>query len=111
MSGGERGTDAIDVDRECKGYCCPKPDAWGRIYRALMRAWKQEPRGLAKLPKPHFYAGWMLVSLSEERSHQRWHETVQWARHCGLPASVIHLEEEERCLRALDGNDYLCRSG
>jgi hypothetical protein len=63
-------------------------ESMGRIYRALKRAWKQEPRGMAK---PHFYHVLMYLSLSQERSHQRWRETVEWARDYGLPASVVHL--------------------
>jgi hypothetical protein len=98
--------ESIDIEQVCKGYCCPKPVSWGRIYRELKRCWKQDARCLSKPPKPQFYAAWMFVSLSEERSHKVWRETVQWARDYGLPASSVHLEEEEKCLRRVDGNDY-----
>ncbi len=89
-----------------QGLLLPKAGCVGPHLSGVDESLEAGAEGFGEAAETAFLRGWMLVSLSEERSHQRWHETVQWARDCGLPASVIHLEEEERCLRALDGNDY-----
>lgn len=76
-------------------YRCPKPPVWADVHKELLRHFEESSAGQAvnTPPTPLILAGWVFSSASAK--HQRWLETVEWAREYGCPEIVSRVAESE----------------
>ena len=74
-------------------YTCPNPGEWHRVHRELLRARARAAVQPPEPPIPLILGGWVYSSAREK--HERWTETVAWAREHGCGAIVESIPREE----------------
>jgi hypothetical protein len=71
---------------------CPKPPAWNKIYRHLVRIAASRV-DLVEPPVPLILGGWIYSNDTEKMN--RWLETVQWAQEAGCDEILASLKAED----------------
>lgn len=77
-----------------KVFVCPKPDAWNRVYEALLKVWESSGQKIPKPPIPLILGGWW--ASSDLQKHNRWENTIKWAENNKCIELIPELTEEER---------------
>src|SRR5262245_37261291 len=73
---------------------CPMPSVWARIHRRLVDAWEQAGAEGEEPPMPLILAGWAYSN--DAAKHDRWLDTIEWARRAGFASLIPELKPGER---------------
>ena len=75
-------------------FFCARPPEWARVHQALLRVHARSGGSVAdEPPKPLILNGWVFSSAREK--HDRWAETVAWARSHGREDIVESVRPDE----------------
>ncbi len=75
-------------------FVCPLPRPWHEIYQCLKAAWEKTGRQGEPPPVPLILNGW--IYSNEVAKHERWQDTITWARQNGLEHLIPNLADDQK---------------